>query len=337
MTKNNKKFYLEMYKNLKLAREFAEKVLELGNLGEIPGFLHSASGMEAVGVGVCMALKEEDIVVPTHRKPAQLISKGAEVKYMMAEYMGKIDGYNKGKGGELHCSPDMSTGVMSVASQVAVGSVPIAAGIALADKLSKKKTVTVAFYGDGGANEGAVHETMNMAAILNLPILFVCENNKYAVSTSIDYASKINNLSERAKAYGFSGITIDGMDVLTIYEKTKELIEKIRLESSPFILECKTYRYHGHFTGERFLDLKYRTKEEVEYWQKKDPVKCFAKKLLENYGFSNDEINRINETVEKLIDEAVEFARGSKYPEPIDALDDMYATEYEGLPDKGWI
>ena len=337
MTGENKDLYKKMYRNLKLARVFSEKILELGNKGEVPGFLHSAIGMEAVGVGVCMASKKKDIVLPTHRKPAQLITKGAEVKYMMAEYMGKVDGYNKGKGGEIHCSPDLNIGVMSVESQIAVGIMPIAGGIALANKLRGNNNVTIAFYGDGGANEGATHETMNMAAIWDLPILFVCEHNKYAVSTSADYSSKLENLSERARAYDFSGITIDGMDVLKVYNAAKEIIEKIRSGGGPFILECKTYRYHGHYTGEEFLKLKYRTKEEIDYWRSKDPIMNFKEKLLKSQEFKENEIEKIDQSIDTLMEEAVKFARDSEYPEPGDAFKDMYATEYKNIPDKGWI
>lgn len=335
--KLNKKICLDLYKNLKLARRFAEKIIELANRGEIPGFLHSAVGMEAPGVGVCYALKKEDIVVPTHRKPAHLITRGADIKYMMAEYMGKVTGYNKGKGGELHCTPEFETGVIAVEAQVSVGQAPIAGGIALANKLRGEKRVTVVFYGDGGANEGAVHETMNMASIWNLPILFVCDNNKYAVTTSTSYSSKLENLSQRASAYGFSGITVDGMDVIKIYKNAKEIIEKIRKGSGPFILECKSYRYHGHYTGEEILKLKYRTKDEIEYWKSRCPVKMCYKYLIDEKICSSEELNEIDNLVEAAINDAVEFGRNSKYPEPEDALKDMYASEYEGIPDKGWV
>jgi len=333
----NKKVYLDLYKYVKLARRFSEKIVELGNTGEIPGFLHPAVGMEATGVGICYALQKEDMVLPTHRKPAQLIAKGADVKYMMAEYMGKATGYNKGKGGELHCSPDLEIGVMSVESQVAIGILPIAGGIALSNKLRNEKRVTVAFYGDGGANEGAVHETMNMAAIFNLPILFVCDNNGYAVTTSSKYSTKLENLSERASSYGFSGKTIDGMDVINIYKAAKEIIEKIREGGGPFLLECKSYRYHGHYTGEDILKLQYRTKEEVEYWRSRCAVKVCQEYLTGEKICSEKELNEINELVESMINEAVEFGRNSKYPDPEDALKDMYASEYNGIPDKGWV
>ncbi len=335
--KLNKEIYVDLYKYLKISRRFGEKIVELGNIGEIPGFIHSAVGMEASGVGICYALQKADIVVPTHRKPAQLLTKGANIKYMMAEYMGKASGYNHGKGGELHCSPDLKTGVMSVESQVAVGLVPIACGIALASKFRKENRVVVSFYGDGGANEGAVHESMNMAAVFDLPVLFVCDNNGFAVTTPSSDSSKLENLSERANSYGFSGKTIDGMDVINVFETAKEIIEKIREGSGPFLLECKTYRFHGHYSGEDLLRLDYRTKEELESWKARCPVKSCRKDLIDEKICSQDELDKIDRAVEAELDEAVEFARNSKYPEPEDALKDMYASEYEGIPDKGWV
>jgi pyruvate dehydrogenase E1 component alpha subunit len=333
----NKNIYIDLYRNLKIARRFGEKIIELGNTGEIPGFIHSAVGMEAPGVGICYAMQKDDIVVPTHRKPAQLLTKGADIKYMMAEYMGKATGFNHGKGGELHCSPDLETGVMSVESQVAVGLVPISCGIALASKLRNENRVVVSFYGDGGANEGAVHESMNMAAVFNLPVLFVCDNNQYAVTTPAENSSKLKNLSKRADSYGFSGKTIDGMDVIDIYSTAKEIIEKIRKGSGPFLLECKSYRFHGHYSGEDLRKLEYRTKEEIEFWKSRCPVKLCSEYLIEKGICNKEELDEIDESVESTVAEAVEFARNSKYPEPEDALKDMYATEYEGIPDKGWV
>ena len=328
----SKDIYLKMYRNLRLARRFAEKIVELGNLGEIPGFLHSAIGMEAPGVGVGMALEEQDILIPTHRKPAQLITRGADIKLMMAEYMGKVTGYNKGKGGELHCSPGLEeTGVMSVEAQVSVGTLPIAGGIALANKLRNEKRVTVVFYGDGGSNEGAVHETMNMASIWNLPILFVCDNNKYAVTTSIEYSAKIKDLSQRAVAYGFDGLTVDGMDVIEVYKNAKEIVEKIRKGSGPFILETKSYRFQGHYTGEEIMNLKYRDKEEVKKWMERCPLKVCKERLLKQKTCLEKELSDIDNKVENLINMAVEFGRASKFPEPEDAIKDMYATVYETM------
>ena len=335
--KLDKKIYLDLYKNLKISRRFGEKIIELGNTGEIPGFIHSAVGMEAPGVGICYELKKEDIVVPTHRKPAQLLTKGADIKFMMAEYMGKATGYNHGKGGELHCSPDLITGVMSVESQVAVGLVPIACGIALASKLRNENRVVVSFYGDGGANEGAVHESMNMAAIFNLPVLFVCDNNQYAVTTPASSSSKLKNLSERAGAYGFSGMTIDGMDVLNIFLTSKEIIEKIRGGNGPFLLECKSYRFHGHYSGEDLRKLDYRTDKEIESWKSRCPVRLCHENLIKERICNMDELDEIDKSVEAMVNDAVEFARNSKYPDPEDALKDMYASAYDGIPDKGWV
>ena len=336
MIKNfSKENLLNIYKNLKLGRRFEEKVIELGDLNEIRGPIHPSIGMEAVGVGVCLALNEKDIIVPTHRGIPAIIAKGADIKYMFAELMGRANGCNQGKGGTMHIS-DLSIGVIG-ADSIVSGGVPIALGAALVSKLRNSKKVTVAFYGDGGSNQGVVHETMNMAAIWDLPIIFVCENNQYAVSTSVKYSTKIENLSQRAEAYGFSGVTVDGMDVLAVYNAAKDIIEKARSGKGPSLLECKTYRFQGHFTAEGILGLNYRTDEEIKYWKSRCPIKSWAKKLIEEDICGQDELIEVDNLVEGLIEEAVEFARASKLPEPEDALKDMYATEYKGIPQKGWL
>ena len=326
---------VDMYKKMITIRKFEEEVMSLNSKGKLPGWVHLYIGEEAVGVGVCSALKGNDLISSTHRGHGHIIAKGADIKYMFAELMGKANGCNHGKGGTMHIS-DLSIGVIG-ADSIVSGGVSIALGAALASKLRNKKQVTVAFYGDGGANQGVVHETMNMAAIWDLPIIFVCENNQYAVSTSVKYSTKIENLRQRAKAYGFSGVTVDGMDVLAVYNATKNLAERARSGKGPSLLECKTYRYHGHFTAEGILGLNYRTDEEMKYWKSRCPIKLWAKKLIEESICSQDELTEIDGLVGKLIEEAVEFARASKLPRPEDALKDMYATEYKEIPQKGWL
>ena len=269
--KTSKEFYLGIYKNLKLTRRFEEKTIEMMNKGEIPGPLHPSNGMEAVGVGVCTALKKGDIICPSHRTISGQITKGAEIKYLLAEYMGKIDGYNKGKGGSMHVNAGFENDVFGVDSVVG-GKASFAIGIALAGKLRGQKNVTVAFFGDGAMNQGVVHESMNMAAIWKLPVLFVCENNQFAATTSVKYSTLLEKLSKRAEAYGFEGFTVNGMDVIAVHDKTKEIVEKIRSGNGPALLECITYRFKGHWQGDPEV---YRSKEEVEKWVK---TKCPIKK-----------------------------------------------------------
>jgi acetoin:2,6-dichlorophenolindophenol oxidoreductase subunit alpha len=318
---------LEIYKFLKLSRDFEEKTIELNSQGIITGSLHPAMGMEAVGVGVSLALKEGDITVKTHRGHSAMITEGKDLKKMFAELLGKSTGYNKGKGGSMH---------LAGISGVLGNNIHMAAGFALAFKLRGEKRVAVGHYGDGAANQGPVHEAMNMAAIWKLPVVFVCENNEYAVTTSNSYACLLNNLSDRAKAYGFPGVTIDGMDVIAVYKTAKELIERARSGEGPAIMEVKTYRYGCHSVGTGKMNLNYRPAEEVESWKQRDPVKLWVNKLLEEKICTSSELEEIDKTVTALIGEAVDFAVNSSWPDTKEALTDMYATEYSGIPQSGW-
>ncbi len=324
----------KLYRKMRLTRRFEEKVIELVNLNEIYGTTHEYVGQEAVAAGICTALVSTDYIMSTHRGHGHIISKGGDIKFMFAELMGRSNGYNKGKGGSMHIA-EPAVGVLGANGIVGAG-LPIAAGAALAIKLDKKPQIVVVFYGDGAANQGVVHEAMNMAAIWDLPILFVCENNMYAVSTPSSYSSKISDLSLRAASYGFEGFTIDGMDVMEVYETAKGLIEKIRNGGGPFLLECKTYRYSGHFTAEPMLGLNYRSSAEIEYYRSKDPIINFYSQLLKDSICSEQELKKIDSEIDDLISEAIEFARKSPLPKPEDALKDMYASEIAGIPMKGW-
>ena len=318
---------MDIYKKLKLGRRFEEKIVELSEKGEIPGSIHPACGMEAVGVGLRLALNEKDLLIKTHRGHPIMIAEGADIRFMFSELMGKANGYNKGKGGSMH---------LANVNGVVGSAVALAAGAALASKLKNKNQVAVGLYGDGAANQGPVFEVMNMAAIWKLPVVFICENNQYAVSTSVKYSSPLENLSERACAFGIPGVTVDGMDLIEIYKAAKELIERARSGIGPSILECKTYRYYGHWVKEPTLGLNYRTDEEIEYWKSRDPIKLWSKKILDEGICSQDEITEIDSLIENEIELALEFAYESDFPEPEEAYKDMYATEYEGIPQKGW-
>ncbi len=323
----NKEKCLEIYRQLKIARRFEEKTMELGGQGEILGSIHAGIGMEAVGVGVTLALKKGDIALKTHRAHGQLVAEGVDPKYLFAELMGKENGYNKGLGGSMHLAG--LSGVLGV-------NVPMASGAALAFKMKKEPRVAVGQYGDGAANLGPLHEAMNMAAIWTLPAVFVCENNGYAVSTSSKYSTLLKNLSERAKAYGIPGETVDGMDVIEVYKAASRLIERARSGQGPAILECKTYRYEDHSKSTAAQKLAYRTNEEIEEWRKKDPVILWAARLVKENVCTKEEIAAMDASVEKTIDEGVEFARNSPLPPLELAFKYMYATECQGIPQRGW-
>ncbi|MDD3520470.1 MAG: thiamine pyrophosphate-dependent dehydrogenase E1 component subunit alpha [Actinomycetota bacterium] len=318
---------LDIYRLLKMSRRFEQKTLELGGQGEILGSLHVGVGQEAVHVGIALALKKGDIAFRTHRDSGQMVAEGIEPKYLFAELMGKINGYCKGLGGSMHL-PGIS-GVLGV-------NVPMASGAALAFKIRNEKRVAVGQYGDGASNLGPLHEAMNMAAIWKLPAVFICENNGYAVTTSIKYSSLLKNLSDRGKAWGIPGETVDGMDVMAVYKAASRLIERARSGEGPAILECKTYRFEDHSKSTANLVLSYRSKDEIAEWMEKDPISRWSGRLLNEKICTQDEIDKIDETVEKDIEEAVEFAKNSPLPEPEDAFKYMYATKIEGIPQKGW-
>lgn len=323
----NKEKCLDIYRQLKIARRFEEKTIELGGQGEILGSIHAGIGMEAVGVGITLALKKGDIALKTHRDHGQLVAEGVDPKYLFAELMGKKTGYNKGLGGSMHLAG--ISGVLGV-------NVPMASGFALAFKMRKEKRVAVGQYGDGASNLGPLSESMNMAAIWCLPVVFVCENNGYAVTTPITYTSLLKNLSDRAKAYGMPGVTVDGMDVMEVYKAASELIENARSGKGPSILECKTYRFEDHSKSTAAQRLSYRDNEEIENWKKRDPVILWSERLVAENICTKDEILAIERLVEKTIDDGVKFAQDSPLPDLESAFKYMYATECEGIPQKGW-
>jgi acetoin:2,6-dichlorophenolindophenol oxidoreductase subunit alpha len=323
----NKEQCLEIYRKLRIGRRVEEKTIELGNQGEILGSIHAGIGMEAIGVGVTLALKGNDIALKTHRGHAQLVAEGTDPKYLFAELMGKSTGFVKGMGGSMHLAG--ISGVLGV-------NVTMAAGAALAFKMKKENRVAVGHYGDGAANLGPLHEAMNMAAIWSLPAVFICENNQYAVSTPSSYSSLLKNLSERSKAYGIPGETVDGMDVMEVYKAATKYIERARRGEGPAILECKTYRFEDHSKSTAAQKLAYRTNEEIDEWRKKDPLVLWVRRLLNEKLATEEDIQKIDAIVEKQIDDGVEFARKSPLPELEAAFSYMYATPYAGIPQRGW-
>ena len=319
-----------LYRTMRLIRRFEERVVELVNRDEIPGVTHEYVGQEAVATGVCAALRPDDVITSTHRGHGHILAKGGDPRRMMAELMGKASGYNRGRGGSMHIA-DLSLGIYGANGIVGAGA-PIACGAALAGKLARSDRVDVSFFGDGGMNQGVVHEALNLAAIWKLPVVFVCENNGYAISASISEMAVVERLADRAAAYGMPGTSVDGMDVLAVHAAAGEAVERARTGAGPTLLECRTYRFVGHFTAEKARGIKYRSDEEIARWRERDPVVTYPAWLRQQ----GVDPAMVDAEVEALLDEAVAFARQSAFPEAEEALDGMYAVTYPGLPARGW-
>ena len=311
---------VEMFRKMLEIRLFEEKVFELYAQNLVPGTIHLCAGEEAVAVGVCSALRKDDYITSTHRGHGHCIAKGAELKRVMAEILGKETGYCKGKGGSMHIA-DFSIGVLGATAVVGAG-IPIAVGAGLSIKLRKADHVVACFFGEGASNQGTFHEGINMASTWKLPVIFVCENNLYAMGTRQSVVMAIENVADRAAAYGIPGVVVDGNDVLAVYEATLKAVERSRKGEGPTLIECKTYRHKGH---SRVDPAKYRPKKEVEEWLAKDPIKRFKEKLLKTNTLEEAEIRQIEKEVSAEIEEAVKFAMESPYPAPEEALQDVYA------------
>ena len=315
----DKDILIKMLKKMLQIRYFEEQVDQFYMMGEVHGTGHLYIGMEAVAVGAISALKKEDVITSTHRGHGHCIAKDADLKLMMAELLGKVTGYSKGKGGSMHIA-DISLGNLG-ANGIVGGGIPIATGAALAIKKMKKDQVVLCFFGDGATNQGVFHEPINIASIWNLPIIYIIENNKYGMGFPVEKAVNIDKLSKRACAYGIAGITIDGNDVVGVYQTTQKLIKKMRKDSIPVILECMTYRWKGH---SKMDAERYRTKEEVASWKKKCPIIKYKKYLIEEDILKLMEIENIEKEVRAEIADAVKFAKDSPFPDPEDALEDVY-------------
>jgi len=310
----------ELYRRMLEIRLFEEKVFELYGQNLVPGTIHLYAGEEAVAVGVCSNLRKDDYITSTHRGHGHCIAKGAELKRIMAEILGKKTGYCKGKGGSMHIA-DFNVGMLGATAVVGAG-LPIAVGAGLSAKLRKTDNVVACFFGEGASNQGTFHESLNMASAWTLPVIFVCENNLYAMGTCQSRIMSIRNVADRAMAYGIPGMVVDGNDVLAVYEIARTAVERARSGSGPTLVECKTYRHKGH---SRVDPGKYRPKEEVEEWLAKDPIKRYEAKLLETHALTEAEARQIENEVAAEVEEAVKFAIKSQFPAPEEALDDVYA------------
>jgi pyruvate dehydrogenase E1 component alpha subunit len=309
-----------MYRKMVEIRLFEEKVFELYGQNLVPGTIHLYAGEEAVAVGICTALTKTDYVTSTHRGHGHCVAKGADLKRTMAEILGKKTGYCKGKGGSMHIA-DFSIGMLGATAVVGAG-LPIAVGAGLSAKLRKTDQVVACFFGEGASNQGTFHESLNMASVWKLPVVFVCENNLYAMGTRQSRVMNIENVADRAGAYGIEGLVVDGNDVLAVYEAACHAVERARKGEGPALIECKTYRRKGHSRAD---PAKYRPKEEVEEWLRKDPIKRFKEYLMEEHSFTEPELLVIEEETAKTIEEVTKFALESPYPSPEEALEDVYA------------
>ena len=314
-----KKKLLEMYEMMVRIRRFEENVRESFKAGLFPGWTHVCIGEEAGAVGACFTLRKDDYLASTHRGHGQCIAKGMSLKGMMAELMGKADGVCKGKGGSMHLA-DMSIGAMGGIAILGAGT-PIACGAALSAKTRGTDQVALAFFGEGASNQGVVHEAMNIAALWKLPVIFFCESNQWAELSRRDAHLCIDTLALRAQGYGMPGVTVDGNDVIKVYEAMSKAVERARKGEGPTLIDSITYRWDGHYVGDPVVA---RPEGELETWMKKDPIERLAKKLMKDGALDKSKVKKIQQKIDKEIEEAIEFGKQSPYP----PLEDMYKNVY---------
>ncbi len=305
----------QLLRSMLLLRHFELTVRERFFEGKIPGFCHIYVGEEATAVGICETLNRTDYIVSTHRGHGHCLAKGADPKKLMSELYGKKTGYCRGRGGSMHIFAK-EIGILGTTGIVGSG-LPIGIGAGMHIKLRKTGQVSVCFFGDGAANQGTFHESVNIAAMQKLPVIFACENNLYATATRVDEVTLTRDFANRARAYGIPGKVVDGNNVLEVYENALEAVERARAGQGPTILECKTYRHFGHYVGE---DTKYRSQQEVDTWLKRDPIKLFKQCLLDQGVLDAAAIDRMEREVKGEIEDAERFATESPLPEPDEVL-----------------
>jgi pyruvate dehydrogenase E1 component alpha subunit len=308
-----------MYETMVLIRRFEEQAKREADQGRILG-THSAIGEEAVPTGICAHLTDTDYVLGNHRSHHHCIAKGVGVNEMMAELLGKSTGTNNGKGGTMHIA-DATKGMLG-ANGVVGSNIPVATGCALAAKVQGRDDVSVVFFGDGASSQGSLHESMNLASIWDLPVIFVCENNRYAESTPFEYAVAGGSVANRAAGYAMPGVTVDGQDVMEMYEVAGEAVARARRGEGPTLIEAQTYRYHGHYGADN--PLGYRTEEEEAYYKGRDCIETNAKFLLESGTLTQDELDEIDRKAIAQVEEASQFANDSPYPDPSEITTDVY-------------
>jgi len=319
----DKQTLLLMYRNMLRIRHFEERLAEESAQGSIPGLLHLYVGEEAVAVGACTALRKDDYITSTHRGHGHCIAKGGELRRMMAELFAKETGYCKGRGGSMHiAAPEI--GIVGC-SGIAGAGIPIAAGVGLSIKMRKTDQVCVSFFGDGASNTGAFHEGMNLAAVWKLPVVYVIENNQYAISMPATRATSIKTFTDRAAGYGMRSAMADGMDVLSVYGAVSDAVSKARRGEGATMVECKTYRYRGHHEGDPKKGELYRTRQEMDQWEKQDSIQMLGTRMVKEKKATQAELDAIVQETIKEINDAVEFAKQSPSPRPEDVALNVFA------------
>jgi len=312
---------LWLYDRMVRIRAFEERVAKLFADGKIPGFVHLYAGEEAVAVGVCAHLEDQDFITSTHRGHGHCIAKGVELGPMMAELFGRVDGSCKGKGGSMHIA-DVSRGMLG-ANGIVGGGPPLACGAGLTAKRKGTGAVCACFFGDGAAEQGTTHEGMNLAAIWKLPVIFVAENNGFAESTPVGYHCAASTIADRAASYNIPGISVDGYDVIAMHEAAGEAVARARRGDGPSLIEAKTWRYFGHFEGDQ---VTYRTAEQSAAYREHDPLTFFAKQAVERGLLTTEQVEERDRAAEAAVDEAIAFAEQSPQPPPEDTLTDVYVS-----------
>jgi pyruvate dehydrogenase E1 component alpha subunit len=313
----------EAYRRLLRIRRFEEEGTRLFKAGQIPGAYHASIGQEAAIVGACLALRDDDAMTGTHRSHGHPIGKGADLKGLMAELMGKVTGICKGRGGSMHLA-DNSVGIIGE-SAIVGGGIPLATGVGLSAKVRGTGQVCLCFFGDGAVNQGTFHECLNMASLWKLPVIYFCENNRYAITTSLEKSHAQPSVARRADAYGMPGIAVDGQDIGAVYQAASEAVTRARRGEGPTLIEAKTYRFDEHEVGLVVPGKPYRSVEEVErYKAHHDPVTLFRQALLRG-GFPEAELRSIEEEATSAVAEAIRFAEESPSPDPASLYDYLYS------------
>ncbi|MBN1219156.1 MAG: thiamine pyrophosphate-dependent dehydrogenase E1 component subunit alpha [Anaerolineae bacterium] len=310
----------EALSKMYLIRYFEEKAEALYAMGKIHGTMHLSIGQEASAMGAVLALRPDDLMLSTHRGHGHCLAKGADLNLMMAEFFGKAVGYCRGRGGSMHIA-DVNGGNLG-ANGVVGGGIPLAPGVGLSLKMQKTDKVCLAFFGDGAANEGAFHESLNLSAVWTLPVVYVCENNQYGMSMSVKRACAVERISQRAVAYDIPGVTVDGNDLIEVYRAVKQAVNYARAEKGPSLIENVTYRWRGHSKSDR---QRYRTREEVKEWQNRCPIVRLRNKLMEAGLFTEADLDQVSAEAQQMIEDSVAFAEAAADPDPTTIMEGVYA------------
>ena len=324
--KLNKEKLLKMYFTMTKIRDFENAITDVYSRGLMNGLAHLYIGEEAIASGVCANITSRDYAVSTHRGHGHLIAQGADLQKMMAEVLGRKDGYCKGKGGSMHIM-DTSKGILGAQGIVGSG-LPIATGVAYSAKYRGTDQVAVSFFGDAASNQGTFHESINMAAAWKLPVVYVCENNLFGISVDLRKVTGNPNIADRAVGYGIPGVPVDGNDILEVYRVTQEAFYRARKGEGPTLIECKTYRQKGHHIGDP--GTVYRLQKELDAWKERDPIKTFKVRLIEEKFATEEELKNLEKESRRLVKVAVQFAEDSPFPAPEEAFEDLF-YEMEGV------